>query len=156
MRNLYWLREMQAPNNSKEKTMLRRARMDAEDLVTIMQSRELGLPSFILLLLIPLGATVWRLVSGFTFGTWYEATAVALVGVAIGVGLSWVMLHGSALAGRRIRISVHEPLVSLWKTVGWCGNPPRDQSRKLALIGIVVMVGVWIVLPILVGLSFAF
>jgi hypothetical protein len=40
--------------------------------------------------------------------------------------------------------------------VGWCGNPPRDQSRKLALIGIVVMVGVWIVLPILVGLSFAF
>jgi hypothetical protein len=156
MRNLYWLREMQAADGSKEKQMLRRARLDAQALVTIMQSREIGLPSFIFLLLIPLAATVWRLASGFTFGTWWEATLVALVGVAIGVGLSWVVLRGSAMAGRRIRISSHEPLVALWRTVGSCGNPPGDESRKFALIGIALMAGVWIVLPILVGLSFVF
>jgi hypothetical protein len=156
MRNPYWVREMQSADGSREKKGLRRPWMDAEALCVIMESREIGIPSFLLLLLIPLLATIWRLASGFTFGSWWEATLVALVGIAIGIGLSWVMLRGTALAGRRIRISTREPLLTLWQTVGWCGNPPKDQSRKLAIIGITLMAGVWIVLPALVGLWFAF
>ena len=111
MRNLYWVREMEAPSDSRELKLLRPARFDAEDLCEIMRSREIGVPSFVIAgLLIPLGATTWRLLSGFTFDHWWVATLVGLVGVGIGVGLSWIVLRGSALASSRIRLSVREPL----------------------------------------------
>ena len=53
-----------------------------------------------------------------------------------------------------IGLSVREPLKELWASVGNCGNPPRDHSRKFAIVGITLTVGVWIVVPTLVGLSF--
>lgn len=53
---------------------------------------------------------------------------MGLAGVAIGVGLSWILLHGTAMASRRIR---------------------------LAVVAITLMVGVWIVLPTLVAISLA-
>ena len=46
------------------------------------------------------------------------------------------------------------PLEELWASVGNCGNPPRDHSRKFAIVGMTLTVGVWIVVPTLVGLSF--
>ena len=58
------------------------------------------------------------------------------------------------MASSRIRLSVREPLKELWTSVGNCGNPPRDHSRQFAIVGITLTVGVWIVVPTLVGLSF--
>ena len=156
MRNLYWVREMEAPSNSTELKLLRPARFDASALVEIMRSREIGVPSFVIAgLLIPLGATVWRLMTGFTFDRWWVALLVGLGGVAVGVGLSWIVLRGSAMASRRIRLSVREPLNAVWASVGNCGRPPRDGTRKFAIVSIVLMAGVWIVLPALVALAFA-
>lgn len=156
MRNLYWLRELEAPGNSTELKLLRPARFDANALVEIMRSREIGVPSFVVVgLLIPIGASIVRLASGFTFDEWWVALVVGLVGGLIGVGLSWVILRGTALASRRIRLSVREPLQAVWTSVGWCGNPPKDQSRRFAIMAIVLMVGVWIVLPTLVAISLA-
>lgn len=155
MRNLYWVREMEAPSDSRELKLLRPARFDAENLCEIMRSREIGVPSFVIAgLLIPLGATTWRLLSGFTFDHWWVATLVGLIGVGIGVGLSWIVLRGSALASSRIRLSVREPLEVVWDDIGHCGRPPKDGSRRFAIIAIVLMVGVWIVLPTLVALAF--
>jgi hypothetical protein len=155
MRNLYWVREMEAPSDSRELKLLRPARFDAENLCEIMRSREIGVPSFAIAgLLIPLGATTWRLLSGFTFDHWWVATLVGLIGVGIGVGLSWIVLRGSALASSRIRLSVREPLEVVWDDIGHCGRPPKDGSRRFAIIAIVLMVGVWIVLPTLVALAF--
>ena len=155
MRNLYWAREMEAASDSREFKLLRSARFDAEALCEIMRSREIGVPSFVIAgLLIPLGATMWRLLSGFTFDHWWVATLVGLVGVGIGVGLSWIVLRGSALASSRIRLSAREPLNLVWNDIGHCGRPPKDGSRKFAIIAIVLMVGVWIVLPTLVALAF--
>ncbi len=95
MRNLYWVREMEAPSDSTELKLLRPARFDASALVEIMRSREIGVPSFVIAgLLIPLGATVWRLMTGFTFDRWWVALLVGLIGVAVGVGLSWIVLRG--------------------------------------------------------------
>jgi hypothetical protein len=154
MRNLYWAREMEAADRSTERTMLRRARRDAEGLVVIMQGREVGVPSFVFAgVLIPVVVTVLRLASGFSFDVWWVALLMGLVGVAIGVGLSWVVLRGTALASRRIRLAAHDRVAALWRSVGWCGEPPKDQSRTLAVVGITVMVGVWIVLPTLVAIS---
>jgi hypothetical protein len=154
LRNLYWAREMEAADLSPERKMLRRARRDAEGLVLIMQGRELGIPSFVFAgVLIPVVLTIARIASGFSAHEWWVALVIGVAGVAIGVGLSWVMLRGTAMASRRIRLATHERMNALWHSIGWCGEPPKDQSRMLAVLGIVLMVGVWIVLPTLVGLA---
>ena len=156
LRNLYWVRELESASNSRELKLLRPARFDANALVEIMQSREIGVPSFVLAgLLLPLGATIWRLMSGFSFDSGVVAVLVGAVGVAVGVGLSWVVLRGCALASARIRLSVREPLAVVWEDVGWCGRPPRDGVRTFAIVAIVLMVAVWIVLPALVALAVA-
>ena len=156
MRNLYWLREMEAESDSTELKLLRPARFDANALVEIVRTREIGVPSFVIAgLLIPVGATIWRLMTGFTFEDWWVALAIGLGGVAIGVGFSWIVLRGSAMASRRIRMALREPLTAVWDDVGSCGRPPKDGSRKFAIVAIVLMAGVWIVLPAIVALAFA-
>ncbi len=156
MRNLYWLREMEAESDSQEFKLLRPARFDASSLCEIMRSREIGVPSFVIAgLLISLGATMWRLLTGFTFEDWWVALAMGLAGVAIGFGLSWIVLRGTALASSRIRVSVREPLAAVWDDIGRCGRPPRDRSRTFAIVAITLMVTVWIVLPALVAVAFA-
>jgi hypothetical protein len=156
LRNLYWMREMEAAPDSRELKLLRPARFDANYLVEIMRSREIGVPSFVIAgLLIPLGASIWRLMTGFTFDDWWVALVIGLVGVAIGVGLSWIVLRGSAMASTRIRLAVREPLQAVWDSVGHCGSPTKDGSRKFAIISIVLMVGVWVVFPAIVALALA-
>lgn len=156
VRNLYWLRELEAADRSDEKQLLQRARQDAQGLVEITRSRELGVPTFVLGgLLVPAAVSIWRLASGFTFEHWWVAVIVGGAGITIGLAISWIALRGAALASRRIRLSVAEPLRSLWLTVGACGRPPRDQSRRFTVVAISLTVGVWIVLPLLVTLSLA-
>jgi hypothetical protein len=156
LRNLYWVRELESESGSRELKLLRPARFDASALVEIMQSREIGVPSFVLAgLLLPFGASIWRLMSGFRFDSWVVALIVGAAGVAIGVGLSWIVLRGSAMASARIRLSTREPLATVWADVGYCGRPPRDGVRTFAVIAIVLMVGAWIVLPALVAVALA-
>ena len=156
MRNLYWVREMESPGDSQELKLLRPARLDAQGLVEIMQSREIGVPSFVIAgLFIPLAASIWRLAGGFRFESWEIAAAVGLAWVAVGLGLSWIILRGTAMASRRIRLVAHGQLTALWQSIGNCGEPPRDQSRGFASIAIALAVGVWIVLPALVAITLA-
>jgi hypothetical protein len=155
MHNLYLMREIEAENGSPALKLLRAARIDAAALVDITRSRAIGVPTFVIGgLLIPLFASLYRLATGLTFGDWVTALIVGLCGVVIGVTISSFMLRGTAMASSRIRLSVREPLRELWASVGDCGSPPRDQSRRFAVIGISLTLGVWIVLPTLVGLSF--
>jgi hypothetical protein len=155
LRNLYWLRELQAEPGSTDLVLLQKARADAQALVDITKSREIGVPTFVIGgLLIPAGVSLWRLASGTT-REWWIALLAGIIGVAIGFAISWFVLRGAALASRRIRLSVTLPLAELWRTVGHCGSPPRDQSRRFAVIAISLTLGVWIVLPLLVTLSLA-
>jgi len=41
------------------------------------------------------------------------------------------------------------------RAVGNCGAPPRDQSRTIALIGITLTVGAWLIVPAVVAIAFA-
>ena len=155
LRNLYWLREMQADTRSNEVETLRKARFDAQALVEITKSRALGLPTFVIGgLVIPAGLSLSRFASGTT-REWWIALLAGAIGIAVGFLISWFVLRGAALASRRIRLSVSQPLAELWRTIGSCGSPPTDQSRRFAVVAISLTVGVWIVLPLLVTLSLA-
>jgi hypothetical protein len=156
LRNLYWLREIETESPSPDRAELRRARYDAEGLVTIFKRREIGLPSFVIGgLLIPVFATGWRLANGVAFEHWWGALATGLVTALFVVGAAWVLLRGAALAGRRIRLSTRVALEDVWRSVGNCGSPPRDKSRRFAVVAIALTVGAWIVLPAAVALAFA-
>ena len=155
MRNLYRFRELQSVPETPERRLLRPARQDAEALVEVVKSRAIGVPTFVIgAILLPLLASIYRLATGLTFGSWITATVVGVVGILIGVLISWFLLRGTAIASSRIRLSLREPLRELWTSVGNCGNPPRDRSRNFAVVGITLTISVWIVLPTLIGLSF--
>jgi hypothetical protein len=156
VRNLYWLREMQARPGSDERVLLRRARRDAEGLTVVFHRRPIGVPSFLFGgILFSLAASAGRLTSGVAFGSWLAALSVALVGVIVALSISWAALRGAAMAGRRIRLAVRDPLHAVWAAVGHCGRPPRDQSRKAALVAIVLTFAAWIIVPLVVGLALA-
>jgi hypothetical protein len=155
LRNLYWLREMQSESGSNELELLRPARFDAQALVEITKGREIGVPTFVIgAVLIPAGLSIWRLATG-TVREWWIALLVGAVAAVVGLAISWFVLRGAALASRRIRLSVTRPLAELWSSVGHCGGPPKDHSRRFAVVAITLTLGVWIVLPLLVTLSLA-
>jgi hypothetical protein len=155
LRNLYWMRELESEPGSRERALLAPARSDAQALVEITRGREIGVPTFVIgAILIPAGLSIWRLATG-AVREWWIAVLAGTVSVAIGLAISWFVLRGAALASRRIRLSVKQPLADLWATIGSCGTPPRDQSRRFAVIAISLTLGVWIVLPLLVTLSLA-
>jgi len=69
--------------------------------------------------------------------------------------MSWVLLRGAAMANRRIRLAADQPMQAVWDAIGNCGTPPKNQSRKFAVVGIVLSVAAWIVLPIVIGIALA-
>jgi hypothetical protein len=154
MRNLYWFREMEAPDGSSEVKLIRPARMDAVATIEIVKGRALGVPAFVIGgLLIPVVAALYRLTTGFAFQSWIAAVVVGLIGVAVGLSISWIVLRGTAMANRRIRLTIREPLRTLWDSVGYCGNPPRNQARKFAIVAVSLTIAAWIVLPAVVGIA---
>jgi hypothetical protein len=154
LRNLYGLREIQAVPGSVERHELRRARLDAERMVEALQTKELALPAFLLGgAAIPLFASIGR-ITGVLERTWV-ATLIGVVGTLIALAASWVILRGAALASRRIRLATRGPLGALWRTIGWCGKPPKDSTRTFVLISVGLTVGCWIIVPILVAIGLA-
>ena len=154
LRNLYWLRAIQSEAGTKERPMLRRARVEAEGLMVIFKRRELGLPSFVVGgVLIPLVLTLVRLARGLSLGSWWASTIVAVVGGLVVLAISAVILRGAAMASRRIRLATRAPLQSLWDVMGSAGRPPRDQSRKFAIVAIVLTTLAWFVFPAAIALA---
>lgn len=153
LRNLYWMRELQAVGGSRELQLLRPARFDAQALVEITKGREIGVPTFVIgAILVPAGLSIWRLATG-TVREWWIALLAGVASIVVGLVISWIVLRGAALASRRIRLSLRSPLAELWRTIGHCGTPPTDHSRRFATIAIALTLGVWILLPLLVTLS---
>lgn len=114
------------------------------------------MPSFVIGgLLIPLVATGWRVAQGVAFTTWWVAAIASLFMVLVVVSASWIILRGAAMASRRIRLCARAALEDLWRTVGYCGTPPTDESRKFATVAIALTVCAWIVVPAAVGVALA-
>jgi hypothetical protein len=155
MRNLYWLRELQAPPETPERRLLRRARLDAVGLVEVFPRRGLGVPTFVFGgIAVPLAVSVGRLTTG-ALQSPAQAAIVGVVGAVIVVLVAQLVLSGTAMASRRIRLATAGPLKALWQAIGWARNPPRDQSRTFAIVAIVLTSLAWIVIPVAVGLALA-
>jgi hypothetical protein len=155
MRNLYWLRAIQSPVGTPERLVLRRTRVEAEGLIVVFERRELGLPSFVVGgVLVPIVLALVRLIQGLSLTQWWASTLVAVVGALVVLLVSAVVLRGAAMASRRIRLATRGPLQALWDAIGSAGDPPRDQSRKFAIIAIVVTTLTWFVVPAALAIVF--
>jgi hypothetical protein len=155
LRNLYWLREMETAGDAPERQLLRRARHDADGLVVVFKRSQLGLPTFVVGgVLVPVFVSVGRLATG-ALDSPVQAAILGLVGTLVVFLAAHAILHGTAVASRRIRLATRGPLGALWQSIGWCHNPPRDQSRTFAIVAITLTTVAWIVIPVAIGLAVA-
>jgi hypothetical protein len=154
LRNLYGLREIEATPFTQERHELRRARMDAERMVGALETRSLGLPTFLIGgALVPLLAAAGRATGVLTSTP--VATIVGVIGMIVALVASWVILRGAAMASRRTRLAAGGPLRQLWSSIGWCGSPPKPQTRTFVILAVSLTLGAWIIVPILVGIGIA-
>lgn len=145
---LYEQREASCPWSSPEHSLLRRCRIDMRRVREGLDRNVLSLPTFIFggAILTSLGSglqNVIRLAQGSSLGV--VIAGVVLIGVLI--ALSWVALYSAAVARRRIKLAVEQPLASLWETIGRAGKPPRDESYNFAVYAIILLVISWIIVP---------
>lgn len=154
MRNLYVLREIQALPGTDERRELFRTRRDADRMVEALKTRELGVPTFLVAgAAVPLIAALGRATGLLQSTLW--GTVIGVVGMLIALAASWVILRGAALASRRIRLATRAPAQTLWNAVGWCGAPPKDQTRTFVIVSVGLTLSAWILVPVLVGIGLA-
>jgi hypothetical protein len=154
MRNLYGLREIQALPGTEERRELSRARRDSDRMIDALQTRELGLPTFLVgAAALPVLASVGRATGILQSTLW--GTVIGVIGMLIALAASWIILRGAALASRRIRLATRAPQETLWNTIGWCGKPPKPQIRMFVIVSVGLTLAAWIIVPILVGIGLA-
>jgi hypothetical protein len=152
LRNLYGLREIESRPQTRERILLRRARMDAERMVDALSSREIGIPVFVIAGLgVPLLASLGRATG--LLGSTLWGTVIGVVGMLVALAASWTIMRGAALASRRIRLATGGPARALWDTIGWCGQPPKGQTRTFLVVSVGLLLACWIMIPLLVAIS---
>lgn len=148
IRDLYVRRLAWMPAGDPSRMTMIRARLDVERALPAYKKKAGSVPTFLAGgAAVSSVTTVFRGAAGLVVGSraaFVVAGGVAFLLLAVA---SWVVLHGAAVARRRIRLSMDAPLAALWETVGWCGRPPRDNARAFAAIAIVVTVVGWLVIP---------
>ena len=82
------------------------------------------------------------------------APVMSLPSTVIFAAVAWIILQGAAVAHRRARLILREPLEALWETIGAAGEPPRDDSLTFATVGIVLTAVAWFVTPAIVAAIF--
>lgn len=154
IKNLYIRRETQCAKDAVERHMLRRARIDAERIAPTLKKNPLGVPTFLL------GGAFLSGILSFLGGAAQSAQSgklaliiATVVLTLVTLGVSYVVLVGSAVARKRIKLTLDRPTRALWETIGACGKPPKDDAKQFALIAIILSgLGLLIVV---IGLIFA-
>jgi hypothetical protein len=154
IRQLYARRWANSAKGSPEFGMLRLARLQMERLAPDFQRSASGVPTFLL------GGAALSGVASLLQGVLVAASrnrflllTVAGVFVALALGGFWCILKAAAIARRRTRITLDQPLRALWETIGAAGHPPKDQSRQFAIYAVILLVLAWVVVP--VAITFA-
>jgi hypothetical protein len=154
IRRLYARRWANSPKGSPEFGMLRLARLEMERLAPDFQRSSLGVPTFLL------GGAALSGVASAIQQLLVEAAhnpilllIVAGVFASLALGGFWCILKAAAIARRRTRIALDQPLRALWETIGAAGHPPKDQSRQFAVYAVVLLVVAWIVVPVAITLA---
>jgi hypothetical protein len=155
LRSLYARREAQCDFDQPERRSLARARIAMTRLAPDFGGGGGGLPRFLVG-----GAVLSGLLSAARqVGSLSSSSATAWFGlgfaaVIVFAAVAWVILQGAAVAHRRSRLILHEPLEALWETIGAAGEPPRDDSMTFAAIGILLTAVAWFVTPAIVAAVF--
>jgi hypothetical protein len=154
IRQLYARRWANSQKGSPEFGMLRLARVQVERLAPDFQRKSLGVPTFLL------GGAALSGVASALQALLVQAARnrvllliVAAVFAGLALGAFWCILKAAAIARRRTRIALDQPLHALWETIGSAGHPPKDQSRQFATYAVILLVVAWIVVP--VAITFA-
>jgi hypothetical protein len=152
IRQLYARRWANSERGSPEFGMLRLARVEVERVAPDFQRKSLGVPTFLLG-----GAALSGVASVFqgllAKAVHNGALLVIVAGVFAALALSgfWCILKAAAIARRRTRIALDQPLHALWQTIGAAGHPPRDHSRQFATYAVILLALAWIVVPIAIA-----
>lgn len=155
MRRLYIRREAAALPGDPARPLLTRARIQSERLTPGFKKNPLGLPTFLFGGAVLSGGLqiLQRLLGIATAPTIVKVIATFVVFTLLGVG-GWVIVHGTAVARRRIDLTARKPMDALWQTIGRAGPAPTDHSKAFAIIAVVLTVASFVMLPLLLGLSF--
>ncbi len=151
IRELYERREANSIWGSPAHRLLRRARIDAEQVEQGLKSNPVGVPGFLLggaALSGLFSAVGGAVASAVNDPTWRLVLSVSLAIVLL--GLSWVAIYAASIARRRIRLTTEQPIQALWDTIGAAGDPPRDHSYHFALVAIVLVVLAAVAVPLIV------
>jgi len=140
MHRLYERREAASPADWEYLPMLTRARIHTERIRPGFKRSKLALPAFLFggAILSPLIGVLQSAISSLTNQTIRLALLVVLFLLLSLV--SWVLVHGSAVARRRIRLTAENPIKALYQVIGRCGNPPSNMSTVFAVISLVLTV----------------
>ncbi|HWH67541.1 MAG TPA: hypothetical protein VNS99_15650 [Gaiellales bacterium] len=154
---LYARRESQSQTASAERSMLARARIQADRLALGYKGGSLPLPTVLIGgAAVPVLASIAR-----QFGAVKGQGPLLIVplGVILAIVfalLAWVLLQGAGLAHRRIKVTLDPSLAALYETIGHCGNPPRDDSAAIAAAAIALTALAWFVVPIAIAIIATF
>ena len=152
VRRLYERREANCEWGSADHVLLRRARMNAVQVEQGFKSNPVGLPGFLVggVVLSGLFSLIGR---GMTaaIGNRIARIVIALLVVAILLGLSWVAIKAASIARKRIRLSTEQPARVLWDAIGAAGDPPHDRSYQFAVLAIVFLVLAVLAIPVVVS-----
>jgi hypothetical protein len=140
MYRLYERREAASPADWEHLPMLTRARIHTQRIRPGFKRSKLALPGFLFggVILSPLIGVTQSAISSLNNETIRLALLVVLFLLMSGV--SWVLVKGSAVARRRIRLTAENPMKALYQVIGRCGNPPGNMSTVFAVISLVLTV----------------
>jgi hypothetical protein len=151
IRNLYLRREAQCEPRSDERFIVRRARIDAERVTPTLKKNPVGVPAFLLggAFLGSILSSIGR-AAGSASSSRNGLIVLAVILFLVTAALSWLVFRGAAVARKRIRLTLDQPLQALWETIGAAGKPPKDASRQFALIatllpgigGLLLLIGI--------------
>jgi hypothetical protein len=148
LRDLYSRRLAWCPPNNPSRSSLLRARRDSDRATTAYKHKANGLPTFLVggVAASGIGSGLRGAVSAAGGSAVAAVVATAAI-FALLAAASWAILRGAAVARRRIRLTIERPLAALYETIGWCGRPPRDNARTVALYSILLTIVAGLVVP---------
>ncbi len=141
MHRLYERREAASPAGWEHLPMLTRARIHTERIMPGFKRSKLALPTFLFggAILSPVIGILQRSISTQITSKLWRSVWLIIIFLIL-TAASWIIVHGSAVARRRIQLTSKRPVQSLWQVIGRCGNPPNDHSKLFAVIALILTI----------------
>ena len=141
MYRLYERREAASLADWEHLPMLTRARIHTARIRPGFKRSKLALPAFLFggAILSPVIGILQNAISTQFNSALWRGVSLAVLFIVLTLA-SWILVHGSAVARRRIRLTSKQPVASLWQVIGRCGNPPGDTSKVFAVISLILTI----------------